>query len=158
MNRYLLLFLTLFAISQLPERVSAQVSLGVLCIKGSNIAVRTKCLSGEKVATVSLLTKKGLTGDTGAAGSSGAPGREAVFTQRSNQSIDSESNTIFTETCPFGKIIVGGGCLATNSRVAVVSSHPTENLLTQWTCLFRSRKLGDNVISNLTTLAICIDS
>lgn len=142
-----------------PGSVSAQEQLGVLCIKGSSIAVRTKCLSGEKVATVSLLTKKGLTGDTGAAGRSGAPGREMVSTNQGFNTVF-QSGTTFIESCPVGKIVVGGGCYSLFPTVAVTRSHPSDTQPGQWLCLMKPRNNNSptGVGSVIFTFAVCVDS
>lgn len=158
MNRYQIFGWLLAGLCTVPVAAAAQPELGVVCIKGKNIAVRGKCLAGETRATVGLLTKKGLIGDTGATGGSGVSGRQAVFTSYANQTIPFVGQGLVrTETCPAGKIIVGGGCQAGDTGAAIVQSYPSENLTNQWTCVFKSRTDGTGVVSSVTTLAICID-
>ena len=158
MTRYQIFLGLLVGLCTLPVAATAQSELGVVCIKGNNIAVRGKCLAGETRATVGLLTKKGFIGDTGATGGGGVSGRQAVFTTYSNQTIPFiGQGLVRTETCPAGKIIVGGGCRAADTGAAIVQSYPTESLTNQWTCVFKSRTDGTGVVSSVTTLAICID-
>jgi hypothetical protein len=59
------------------------------------------------------------------------PSRQAVFTTHASQDVPfSGAGLVRTETCPFGKIIVGGGCRTANTGAAIVQSYPTENLST----------------------------
>jgi hypothetical protein len=148
-----------FLITVVPSLTTAQTPLGVICIaKKGNIFVRPKCLTGETTGTTANLTQKGLTGDTGATGPIGAPGREVSFTNRGNITILAGSSTSFTESCPSGKKVVGGGCFAQNDDVVMNQSYPVDTSPSGWLCNFVSRIPAQAASTFVFTYAICIDA
>jgi len=147
-----------FLVTVVPSLTTAQTPLGVVCIgKKGQIFVRPKCLTGETTGTPANLTQKGLTGDTGATGPSGAPGREVSFTNRGFVTIPAGSSTSFTESCPSGKKVVGGGCYVSNSLLAMNQSYPVDGPPAGWQCDFISRFTDQEGAATVFTYAICID-
>ena len=144
-----------FLVTVVPSLTTAQTPLGVVCItKKGAISVRSKCLTGETTATLSNLVKKGPPGNAGAAGPSGAPGREVRFTQRAVAPVDANPKTL-SEPCPAGKIAVGGGCYSSSSEVRISQSYPFDGSPNRWECGFEPNFI--NAQAALFTYAICVD-
>lgn len=157
MIKHMLLALLLLGLMGVRTSALAQSKIGVVCIKGSKIAVRPACLAGEKVGKVSSFTKKGPPGNTGSAGPGGVPGREASFATSEFTSVP-QTGVTKIQSCSPGKIAVGGGCSADNATVIVTRSFPSETSPGDWVCVFKPRRNSEVAGSFLTSFAMCLDS
>lgn len=157
MSPYQLLLSSLVVLGCSSVTAIAQPQLGVVCTNGSKVTVRPYCLVGEEEATISTFAKKGPAGNAGPAGSDGAKGRTVSSSNHGGNSVGQQGLTL-TQTCPEGKIVVGGGCFASNPTVSIARSYPSESAANRWVCQFKPQDGSGFPQADLSTFAVCIDS
>jgi hypothetical protein len=114
------------------------------------------CNSGETKLTVSQLSEKAPTGDTGPAGATGSLGRTIVF---SEQPLSSSLSATGSVACPVGKTTLSGGCYTDSPFYLVYQSYPFDGSPNEWRCELTRIESYNSQYSNskLITYAICVD-
>lgn len=142
----------------------------VLCVNSKgNFRIASKCVSPFKKASVSVLSKLGLKGetgpssatgpkgDTGAQGQAGSNGISGRVLEESSDTVTvaSGATTGVFVTCSGIKKPTGGGCESSDSRLVVYYGYPDETAsFYSYFCGFRNIS-GTSVNATITAHAVC---